>query len=71
MAVRRRATWEQAHIEFTPTPPGMMQLGAFRPTPAGRLRPNLVNEEAEVVAYEDMGMPASGGDQSAAATGPK
>jgi uncharacterized sulfatase len=46
-------------FEFTPTPPGMMQLGALRPNPPGRLRPNLGNAEAEVVAYDDMGMPAS------------
>ncbi len=46
-------------FEFTPTPPGMMQLGALGPTPAGRLRPNLGNPDAEVVAFDDMGMPAS------------
>ena len=46
-------------FEFTPTPPGMMQLGALRGTPAGRLRPTVINEEAEVIAYDEMGMPAS------------
>jgi uncharacterized sulfatase len=46
-------------FEFTPTPPGMMQLATLRPTPAGRLRPILVHEGAEVMAYEEMGMPAS------------
>jgi len=46
-------------FEFTPTPPGMMQLGALAPTPAGRLRPNLGNPGAEVVAFDDMGMPAT------------
>jgi hypothetical protein len=46
-------------FEFTPTAPGMMRLGALAPTPPGRLRPNLGNEEAEVVAFDDMGMPAS------------
>jgi uncharacterized sulfatase len=46
-------------FEFTPTPPGMMRLAALRPTPPGRLRPTLVHEGAEAVAYEEMGMPAS------------
>ncbi len=39
-------------FEFTPTPPGMMQLGALGPTPAGRLRPNLGNRDASRVAVE-------------------
>jgi len=46
-------------FEFTPTPPGMMRLGALAPTPPGQLRPNLGNLEAEAVPFEDMGMPAS------------
>jgi arylsulfatase A-like enzyme len=46
-------------FEFTPTLPGMMRLGAIAPTPAGRSRPNLGNLEAEAVAFDEMGMPAS------------
>ena len=46
-------------FEFTPTPPGMMQLGALRPREPGRLRATIPYAEAESMAYEDMGMPAS------------
>ncbi len=46
-------------FEFTPTPPGMMQLAPLMPTPRGRLRPIIANEGADAVPYEDMGMPAS------------
>jgi len=46
-------------FEFTPAPPGMMQFGALRPTPAGVLRPLIINEDAEAVPYESMGMPTS------------
>ncbi len=47
-------------FEFTPTPPGMMRLvplvrGATREV----LRENVVNEGAESVPFEDMGMPPS------------
>ncbi|MCH2186784.1 sulfatase-like hydrolase/transferase, partial [Myxococcota bacterium] len=47
-------------FEFTPTPPGMMQIV---PLLAGenssRLRPAIFNEDVETVPYEDMGMPPS------------
>jgi len=46
-------------FEFTPTPPGMMQLASLAPRRPGRLREIIVHEDAEPVAYEDMGMPAS------------
>ncbi len=46
-------------FEFTPTPPGMMRLGALAPTPPGRLRSTIGNLEAETVPFDDMGMPAS------------
>jgi hypothetical protein len=65
-------------FEFTPTPPGMMRLGALAPTPPGRLRPNLGNLEAEVVPFargEAAGVPhdalfwRSGASQSALVDG--
>ncbi|MDX1578670.1 MAG: sulfatase-like hydrolase/transferase, partial [Gemmatimonadota bacterium] len=46
-------------FEFTPTPPGMMQLAALSPRMPGRLRPTLPVEGAETVPYDEMGMPAS------------
>jgi uncharacterized sulfatase len=46
-------------FEFTPTPPGMMALAPLRPTPEGRLRGMIANEDAEYIGYENMGMPAS------------
>jgi len=46
-------------FEFTPTPPGMMQLANLRPRDEGRLRGVIPNSEATAMAYEDMGMPAS------------
>ncbi len=45
-------------FEFTPTPPGMMQLASIMPTPPGRLRETIVHD-AEGLPFEDMGMPAS------------
>ncbi len=45
-------------FEFTPTPPGMMQLASFVGRPPGRLRDTIVHD-AESVSYENMGMPAS------------
>ncbi len=45
-------------FEFTPTPPGMMQLASLATPPSGRLRDLIVHDE-ESVPYEDMGMPAS------------
>jgi len=46
-------------FEFTPTPPGMMQLAPLQPRMPGRLRGPIVVEGAEAVPYEEMGMPAS------------
>jgi len=46
-------------FEFTPTPPGMMQLATLLPRMPGRLRETLPVEGAEAVSYEEMGMPAS------------
>jgi uncharacterized sulfatase len=45
-------------FEFTPTPPGMMQLASIMPTPPGRLRETIVHD-AEGMPFADMGMPAS------------
>ncbi|GAB5453608.1 MAG: sulfatase-like hydrolase/transferase [Halioglobus sp.] len=46
-------------FEFTPTPPGMMDLAAIMPTPEGRLRASISYPEAESIPFEEMGMPAS------------
>ena len=46
-------------FEFTPTPPGMQQLISLRPQPPERLRTPILEEDAERVPYEEMGMPAS------------
>ena len=46
-------------FEFTPTPPGMMQLMALGGRDPGRLREPIIYPDVETVAYEDMGMPAS------------
>jgi uncharacterized sulfatase len=46
-------------FEFTPTPPGMMDLAAIIPTPEGRLRTSITYPEAESIPFEEMGMPAS------------
>lgn len=47
-------------FEFTPTPPGMMQivplLGNEGPT---RLRDRVVHEDVETISYDEMGMPSS------------
>ncbi len=45
-------------FEFTPTPPGMMQLASLVGRPPGRLRETIVHD-AESVPYDEMGMPAS------------
>ena len=46
-------------FEFTPTPPGMMQLAKLaKPDPA-RLRQIIPYPDAEAPSYRDMGMPAS------------
>ena len=46
-------------FEFTPTPPGMMQLAAVSGRDPGRLRETITYPDAEAVEYENMGMPAS------------
>ncbi len=46
-------------FEFTPTPPGMMQLAALAPRDEGRLRDSISYPDAAAVPYEDMGMPTS------------
>ncbi len=46
-------------FEFTPTPPGMMQLVGLMPQRANRLRPAIPNDGAESVEYAQMGMPPS------------
>ena len=45
-------------FEFTPTPPGMMQLAGLIRDPES-LRGPIMNPDAETMAYEDMGMPPS------------
>ena len=46
-------------FEFTPTPPGMMQLTGLMARRSDRIRSTVPNEGAESVPYEEMGMPAS------------
>ena len=46
-------------FEFTPTPPGMMQLASLASPEPGRLRHPIFPPDVERVDYEDMGMPAS------------
>jgi uncharacterized sulfatase len=46
-------------FEFTPTPPGMMQLATLVGTRPGRLRGPIAHPDAERIDYADMGMPAS------------
>lgn len=49
-------------FEFTPTPPGMMQLAklaSLAGVDKGKMRPRLIYPEAESVDYDDMGMPSS------------
>ncbi|MDJ0877756.1 MAG: sulfatase-like hydrolase/transferase [Halieaceae bacterium] len=46
-------------FEFTPTPPGMMQLMSLMPRDSSRLRDGIRHEAAEVLDYDDMGMPPS------------
>jgi arylsulfatase A-like enzyme len=49
-------------FEFTPTPPGMMQLAQLASLAGidnGKMRPRLIYPEAESVDYDDMGMPGS------------
>jgi uncharacterized sulfatase len=46
-------------FEFTPTPPGMMQIVPRLRSDAPRLREPILYEDVARVDYEDMGMPAS------------
>lgn len=46
-------------FEFTPTPPGMMDLTSFVPNDGSRLRDTISYPDAESMPYEDMGMPTS------------
>jgi uncharacterized sulfatase len=46
-------------FEFTPTPPGMMQIVPKLGASNARLRETIIYDEAEQVPYENMGMPAS------------
>ncbi|MCP4035793.1 MAG: sulfatase-like hydrolase/transferase, partial [bacterium] len=46
-------------FEFTPTPPGMMQIVPRLAASGSRLRQPIIYEGVETVAFEDMGMPAS------------
>jgi len=46
-------------FEFTPTPPGMMQIIPRLPGPMKRLHPTIIYDDAERIDYADMGMPAS------------
>ncbi len=46
-------------FEFTPTPPGMMQIVPRLQSPIERLREPIIYENVDTVAYEEMGMPPS------------
>ncbi len=46
-------------FEFTPTPPGMMEIGRLMPRGEGRLRGGITVPDAQGVPYEEMGVPAS------------
>ncbi|MDP6978026.1 MAG: sulfatase-like hydrolase/transferase [Myxococcota bacterium] len=46
-------------FEFTPTPPGMMQIVPRLSTTTTRLREPIIYEDVETVPYEEMGMPPS------------
>lgn len=46
-------------FEFTPTPPGMMQIVPALSGPNPRLRDAVFVEEVETSSYDDMGMPGS------------
>jgi uncharacterized sulfatase len=46
-------------FEFTPTPPGMVELTGMMPSSAERLRKSILDTEAESIPYEEMGMPPS------------
>ena len=46
-------------FEFTPTPPGMMQILPRLRTTGNRTRAPIIYEDVETVPFEEMGMPAS------------
>jgi len=46
-------------FEFTPTPPGMMQLARWAEPEPGRLREIITYPDAEAESYQHLGMPAS------------
>ena len=46
-------------FEFTPTPPGMMQLGKLLPRDETRLRDSIPIAGAASMPYEEMGMPGT------------
>lgn len=46
-------------FEFTPTPPGMMQLLPMIETGTPRIRPPIIHDVATRMDYIDMGMPSS------------
>ena len=46
-------------FEFTPTPPGMMELAALVPSDPNRLREIIPQHGSESVFFDNMGMPAS------------
>jgi uncharacterized sulfatase len=46
-------------FEFTPTPPGMMQLAAMAPLAPGRLRETISYPDVGISDFDEMGMPAS------------
>jgi arylsulfatase A-like enzyme len=46
-------------FEFTPTPPGMMELAALVPSDPNRLREIIPQRGSESVFFDNMGMPAS------------
>jgi uncharacterized sulfatase len=46
-------------FEFTPTPPGMVEVGGLMPRGEGRLRDPIGYPDAHSVPFEKMGMPAS------------
>jgi uncharacterized sulfatase len=46
-------------FEFTPSPPGLMQLAALAPRTPGQLRDSIFYPDVETVDFNDMGMPSS------------
>jgi arylsulfatase A-like enzyme len=46
-------------FEFTPMPPGMIEVASLMPRGEGRLRDSIRYPDADSMPYEEMGMPAS------------